>query len=94
MIMIKSKFKRILNFIKYEDKLHQGDIVKIIKNDSERKKYDACIGKYGKIIFIHYDKYDYIFEVIFPDKSRYCFKYDELYKLSEKEEWGHYSDFN
>jgi hypothetical protein len=88
----KNKISRILNFIKWENKLDQGDIVKIIRNESKYKNYDKYVEQYGKVIFIHYDKPDYPFDIKFLDGEHYCFKLSELCKVNEEEYLKKYSD--
>lgn len=82
----KSKFMRIINFIRNEVKFEYGDMVRIKQLKDElgvENYYTKYEGKLGIVISISYDKKDYIFGVKFEDGNHIDFKASELEKIEE-----------
>lgn len=80
----KSKFMRIINFIRNEGKFEYGDMVKVKKLKEQlgtENYYTKYEGKLGIVTSISYDKKDYIFGIKFEDGNHIDFKANELEKI-------------
>lgn len=80
----KTKLGRIINFIKNENKLEFGDMVRILPLKKElgaQEFYAKYVGLLGIVTSISYDKKDYIFGVKFEDGNRFDFAVNELEKI-------------
>lgn len=79
---LKKRIKQTFNLFKNINKFNYGWRVKVIKNNSQLKKYDKLVGKIGTFAGIEYSNYDNPFLVNFTDLNEtYCFQYEELEKV-------------
>ena len=84
MKIYKIKLMKVINFIKNEGKFEFGDMARVLplkKDLGEENFYTKCVGLFGIVTSISYDKKDYIFGVKFEDGNRIDFKADELEKI-------------
>lgn len=86
MNLYKTKLGRVVNFIKNEGKFKRADLVQVLKNDSNYKKYSKYVGQFAVVTDIDYNKKDYIVGLKFIDGEGFYFKPSELRKCNYVEE--------
>lgn len=85
MKLYKTKLGRTINFIRNEHKFKRGDIVEVIRNDSDYTCYDKYIGQLGIVAAMDYSKKGNVVSLKFLDGEIYDWVPNEIKKLNYDE---------